>query len=147
MISHFFTRPIVLIKLVSLWCFATKSQAFHLSGLIILWLKSKRKVLTLPAQRKQTPYASCPEIRKRFLSWYLYYTQHLRKQQSFFNFMTARLVILCPSNAIADALLHGLLLSFQFTSPILHEIFRQKQIHLLPLLALLLLIHFSWLKS
>jgi len=28
-------------------------------------LKSNRKVFTLPVQRKQTPYASCPVIRKR----------------------------------------------------------------------------------
>lgn len=40
-------------------------------------LKSKCKVFTLPVQRKQTLYASCPVARKRFLSWYLYYTQNV----------------------------------------------------------------------
>ena len=50
-------------------------------------LKSKCKVFTLPVQRKQTPYASCPVIRKRFLSWYYYYTQSLENYQLvFYNF-------------------------------------------------------------
>lgn len=47
-------------------------------------LKSNCKVLTLPVQRKQTPYASCPVIRKRFLSWYLYCTQDFLKYQLIF---------------------------------------------------------------
>lgn len=43
--------------------------------------KSKCKVFTLPVQRKQTPYASCPVARKRSISWYLYYTQDTKKYQ------------------------------------------------------------------
>ena len=50
-------------------------------------LKSKCKVFTLPVQRKQTPYASCPVIRKRFLSWYYYYTQSLENYQLVFTIL------------------------------------------------------------
>ena len=51
------------------------------SALLSSMLKSNCKVLTLPVQRKQTPYASCPVVRKSFLSWYLYYDHDSRKYQ------------------------------------------------------------------
>lgn len=54
------------------------------SALLSSMLKSNCKVLTLPVQRKQTPYASCPVVRKSFLSWYLYYDHDFRKYQFVF---------------------------------------------------------------
>ena len=53
------------------------------SALLSSMLKSNCKVLTLPVQRKQTPFASCPVVRKSFLSWYLYYDHDFRKYHPF----------------------------------------------------------------